>query len=365
MQRFGRKAKSGFGTIILILIALTTHAWAADAPILNLDSPERIPGSFNVTLRSDVDLAEFEEAANSAIAKRSTKMSIEPEAVRQLGLQWIGRMKKAQVSGVNVVGKYRSIFIEGASDDEIRNIVAKDPRVETVAANMRAYLSGTQSSAPWGLSRLSNGPLPPLGQFGFPNSYTYDNTASGVRIYILDTGVRTTHSDFEGRAGTIVLDCVAGLATIGTCGLSIPNTNPIKQDCDGHGTHVASNAAGKTYGAAKGANIAALIVANSSNFGQTCGAPLGIAPVIAAFQWIVQKERFNWNGPQVINLSIHENAVDPQLEAAIQDAISAGLTVVNSVPDSRQTTISGWGGLGVWIPATGPLLLVLRGCREL
>jgi len=46
----------------------------------------------------------------------------------------------------------------------------------------------------------------------------------------------------------------------------------------------------------------------------------------------------------VINLSIHENAVDPQLEAAIQDAISAGLTVVNSVPDSRQTTISGFGG---------------------
>jgi subtilisin family serine protease len=344
MRHLTYNTMSGFRAAMLALIGLTTHAWGAGAPIVNLDSPERVPGSFYVTLKPDVDLSEFKDAATNARATESTMRSQEAELVRQLGLQWTRQMKSARVSGGDVVGTHKAIIIEGASDDEIRKIVAQDPRVERVAATILAHLTGTQSSAPWGLSRLSNGPLPPLGEFGFPNSYTYDNTAPGVRIYILDTGVRTTHSDFGGRAGTVVLDCVAGLATMSSCGLSIPNTNPNKQDCDGHGTHVASNAAGNTYGVAKGANIAAFIIGNSSNFGQACGAPLTTAPIIAAFHWIVQHERFNWNGPQVINLSFTETVVDTELETAIQEAISAGLTVVNSVPNGPGVYVPGFAG---------------------
>lgn len=61
----------------------------------------------------------------------------------------------------------------------------------------------TQTNAPWGLSRLSSiNPLPnnsDVSQLTF--QYVFDSTGgAGVDIYVLDTGVRTTHQDFGGRA---------------------------------------------------------------------------------------------------------------------------------------------------------------------
>jgi hypothetical protein len=114
--------------------------------------------------------------------------------------------------------------------------------------DIRACVS--QSGAPWGLGRISTAGRP-------TNSavYRYDNSypGAGVRSYVIDTGILTTHSQFEGRAQW-------GTSTI---------TGESNTDLNGHGTHVAGTIAGRDYGVAKGATVVAVKVLGANGSGST------------------------------------------------------------------------------------------------
>jgi hypothetical protein len=49
------------------------------------------------------------------------------------------------------------------------------------------------------------------------------------RAYVINSGIRTTHVDFQGRASH---------------GYDVVDNDPIADDCNGHGTHIASTIAG-------------------------------------------------------------------------------------------------------------------------
>ena len=85
-----------------------------------------------------------------------------------------------------------------------------------------------------GIDRIDQRALP------LSNSYTYTATGAGVQVYIIDSGIRTDHVDFGGRA-TVGADFVGD----GQNGI----------DCNGHGTHVAGTIGGQVYGVAKGAKF--------------------------------------------------------------------------------------------------------------
>merc|ERR1719414_1171366 len=60
-------------------------------------------------------------------------------------------------------------------------------------------------------------------------------TGNGVHIYVMDTGIRTTHQDFSGRAVPTV-DTIQGGGVVKEC---VPGGTSCASDSHGHGTHVA------------------------------------------------------------------------------------------------------------------------------
>ncbi len=176
--------------------------------------------------------------------------------------------------------------------------IAADPAVAYVEQNHTVSIAATQTNPPsWGLDRIDQRNLP------LNNSYTYPNTATNVTSYVIDTGIRTTHSDFGGRA------------TWGTNTVDSNNT-----DCNGHGTHVAGTVGGSAYGVAKGTRLVAVKVLNCQGSGTNAG-------VIAGIDWVTA----NAVKPAVANMSLGggastatDNAVINSINSGVTYAVAAG-----------------------------------------
>ena len=108
-------------------------------------------------------------------------------------------------------------------------------------------------------------------------AYTYSTAASNVHAYIIDTGIRTTHTDFGARAVS-GFDAIDGGAA---------------DDCNGHGTHVAGTVGGSSYGVAKGVQLVAVRVLDCEGSGTT-------AQVVAGIDWVTA----NAVKPAVANMSL-------------------------------------------------------------
>jgi subtilisin family serine protease len=181
-----------------------------------------------------------------------------------------------------------------ASKAEAKRFAA-DPAVASVVQNRTFHIDATQTNPPsWGLDRIDQKNLP------LDSKYTYpDSAGQGVTAYIIDTGVRITHTDFGGRA---------------SYGYDAVDNDNTAQDGNGHGTHVAGTVAGNSYGVAKKAKIVAVRVLDNSGSGTT-------AQVVAGIDWVAQ----NHSGPSVANMSLGGGA-DSALDTAVRNAIASGVT---------------------------------------
>lgn len=171
----------------------------------------------------------------------------------------------------------------------------------------------TRTSAPWGLERISAFTAQVLSTsaantLNFTYAFGNQNLGQGVDIYILDTGISTSHSVFQPRGRARML-------------WSYDND---LRDLDGHGTNVAGIAAGKILGVASEANILGL-KALSSTGGST--ATVMKALDLAVLRHETRKLQSNLTG-SVVSMSLAASLNVPSLNHAITSATLAGLHIV-------------------------------------
>lgn len=193
------------------------------------------------------------------------------------------------------------------------------PGVISVEPDRMVTTVAVQSNATWGLDRVDQPALPLDSSFQYP-----DNGGRDVNIYVVDTGVRTTHQEFTGRA-------LPGRNFVSSGGFLFGGSvNPDDyEDCNGHGTHVAGTAAGSTYGVAKQANVVPVRVLNCFGSGST-------SAVIAGVDWVAG----NHQKPAVANLSLG-GFTSTALDTAVANAVDAGVTMVVAAGNDNANACNG------------------------
>ena len=233
-------------------------------------STQPIPGQYIVVLNSDF------------VGREASAPEVGAEA------QFL-----SSVYGGDVHGLYSDALkgYSAAMLPEQAEALSLDERVQFVEEDSVVSLADTQTNAGWNLDRIDQRSLP------LDTNYNYSGTGAGAHVYIIDTGIRTTHQEFGGRAN-VVFDAI----------------NDGQLDCNGHGTHVAGIVGGATFGVAKNVSLHSARVLKCDGNGQ-------ISDIVAAIDWVTA-HRIN---PAVANISITAAGSSPSLETALTNSFNSGV----------------------------------------
>lgn len=175
--------------------------------------------------------------------------------------------------------------------------LSEDSRVEKVEEDLILYAFA--QSIPWGVDRMDADVSSTLAGNGA-------DSVTGVRIYIIDTGIRSSHPDLN----------VAGLSDFTGSGSG--------EDYNGHGTHVAGSAAGRddaegVVGVAPGAPLYGVKVLGADGSGSTSN-------IVAGIDFVTGEKKGNPAEPMVANMSLGgKSRFWTAIDAAVQRSIDAGV----------------------------------------
>src|SRR5689334_20294364 len=273
---------------VSVVVLTTVHGQApnSNAAKFRRTSPDkRIPNQYIVVLKNDVD-------------------DVESEALR-LARDFGGDRNGGQTYHKAIKG----FSVRMPEQQAVR--LANDPRVDYVEEDGTVSIDTTQTGATWGLDRIDQRDLP------LDGNYTYNATGSGVKAYIIDTGIRATHTQLAGRV-------ISGFTAI--------NDGLGTNDGNGHGTHVSGTVGGTTYGVAKNVTLVAVRVLDSSGSGTNSGVISGVDFVTSDHQA---------GQPAVANMSLGgglSSALDTAVANSISDGVTYSIAAGNSNVDACTTS---------------------------
>ncbi len=201
---------------------------------------------------------------------------------------------------------------------------------------------------PWGLDRID-------ARTGRDNSFTYATDGTGVKAYVVDSGVNALHGDFSSRVlsgwsyrsrtsdptgaaltsynnaiNAYSLNPANGIAPC-AYNTQIHQVNPstfdgVRDDLDvggldndGHGTHVAGSIGGSATGVAKAVSIVPVRVLDSCGSGTT-------TMVLNGINWILADHLPGEKA--VVNMSIGFESTATSIDTAIKNLLAEGIVVV-------------------------------------
>ncbi|KAF2152867.1 alkaline protease [Myriangium duriaei CBS 260.36] len=173
--------------------------------------------------------------------------------------------------------------------------------------------SHMQRLVTWGLHRISHR------DFHDPRTYYYDKSAGqGTFGYIVDSGVRTTHNEIEGRV---------------SLGYNAFGVMPFVDD-SGHGTHNAATMCGTTFGVAKNCTLIAVKIYRKDK--------TTLATVLDGYEWavkdVLEKRR---QAKAVIFLSASgsfSNSMNKVIDSAFQLGITTIVAAGNDGANTRNVS---------------------------
>ncbi len=268
-----RLVVAALGTGVLLVSATAATAGVAAAPdgrILYAGAPNALPGSYVVVLK---DSAAVRAAGVPAVAQ-------------QLAGSYDGAVSATFATALRG-------FSARMTEAQAKRLAAH-PDVAYVEQDRVFTIDDTQVNPPsWGLDRIDQRNLP------LDQSYTYETSGQGVTVYVIDTGIRFSHTTFGGRA-------VSGRDTV--------NEDNDASDCHGHGTHVAGTVGGSQYGVAKDVTLVGVRVLSCSGSGTTTN-------VVQGIDWVTA----NADDPAVANMSLG-GGISTAIDNAVNNSINSGVT---------------------------------------
>lgn len=285
------------------------------APILNADNIEDvIPDRYIIVFKDEID-SEAVESHKDWIYNEYNLMvkSLDNEGSNLMSAILKYRLKTNKLEFFNINDALRGYA--GYFSNELLKLVQTNPLIKYIEKDTKVKINeyDIQKEAPWGIARLSK-------KEDFSNSnYEFDNDGGeGVTAYVIDTGIKVNHEEFEGRA-------VWGES------VAFPK---LQIDGNGHGTHCAGIIGSKTYGVAKKVELVAVSVMNLLGSGVTSDIIKGIEFVVNDHKLKVSSLKKGFKG-SVINMSLGGSSQD-SLDLAINAATNAGIHVAVAAGNDNQ-----------------------------